>query len=640
MKSKAGYTRKLTAVLLLSLIYLGQTTVKTGVAAYASEAEPEVVSVTDIDLGDYQPEMKVGEKQLLSVTVLPTDADDINITYSSGNPGVAEINGVGRITALSPGAAEISVSCGGISKKFTLTVISGETPVKDIDLGDYQPEMKVGEKQLLGVTILPQNATDTKIVYVSDNPGVAQINDLGRITALSQGKTEISVSCGEISRKFTLTVTSKNTAVRDIDLGDCPSEIEVGTSQLLNVTVIPDDAAEQNISFKSGNTKVATVNELGRVTGVSIGTAEITVSCGGINKKFSIKVAASKDEKIPVKDIEIADYEDELEVDKTMNLSVTVLPANATDTTVTFRSSDETVATVNSSGEVKGIGPGKVWITASAGNVSKNVELTVKYATAKIDMNTTYLVMQEGETFQLKANVLPITADQGVSYESENPQIVSVTVGGLVTAKKSGSGTILVKNSDTSTAVMVIVNMDDKETEPKKQVNTSQGQKQYPHRVSAKDCPVIPADMLRYFYENKQVLTVYGEGYLLEIDGKDISNWNNEVYTEIEFEKEEQGTVFSMNHEKNICGEITLQLEEDTVSGNYLYLYNESKSRYELLDQKEMNILKLDSAGKYLITEKKLGNQAGKAAVVLLTATVFLGLAAVYIFAKKKYWFW
>ncbi len=76
-----------------------------------------------------------------------------------------------------------------------------------------------------------------------------------------------------------------------------------------------------------------------------------------------------------------------------------------------------------------------------------------------------------------------------------------------------------------------------------------------------------------------------------------------------------------MNHEKNICGEITLQLEEDTVSGNYLYLYNESKSRYELLDQKEMNILKLDSAGKYLITEKKLGNQAGKAAVALLTAS-------------------
>lgn len=490
MRKEIWLKRRIYSVLLLFFICVGQIFTGAGyVRASETEALSVPVPVTEIDLGDYQSEMKVGEKQLLSVTVLPGEAGDTAITYTSGNPGVAEISGVGRITALNPGTTEITVTCGGITKRFTLTVVSGEVPVTEIDLGDYQSEMKVGEKQLLGVTVLPENATDTKVSYTSGNPVVAEINELGRITALSEGKTEISVSCGGISRHFTLTVASKNTAVRDIDLGDCPTEIEVGTSQLLNVTLIPTDAGEQNISYKSSDTRIATVNEIGRVTGVSLGKATITVSCGNVKKKLPITVVASKDEKIPVKDIEISDYEDELEVDKTMNLSVTVLPANATDTTISYKSSNESIATVNSSGEVKGIGPGKVTITVSAGSISKNVGLTVKYATAKIDMNTTYLVLKEGETFQLSAHVLPATADQGISYESENTDIVSVTGGGLVTAKKSGSGTILVKNSDTSTAVMVIVNKEGVKEEKKEQVSTYKGAEKFPDKISAKTVP-------------------------------------------------------------------------------------------------------------------------------------------------------
>ena len=643
MRKDKQLKRRLYSVLLLVFICGGQIFEGTGYAlASETEALPAPAAVTEIDLGEYQSQMKVGEKQLLSVTVLPAEAADTKITYSSGNPGVAEINGAGRITALNVGMAEITVSSGGISQRFTLTVVSGEVPVKDIDLGDYQSEMKVGERQLLGITILPENATDTKVSYSSGNPVVAEINEMGRITAQSEGKTEITAACGGVSKKFTLTVAEANTAVRDIDLGDCPAEIEVGTSQLLSVTPIPTDAGEQSVTYKSSDTKIATVNEIGRVTGIAIGKADITVSCGKVKKKFSLKVIEAKDEneKIPVKDIEISDHEDELEVDKTMNLSVTVLPANATDTTVTYRSSDEKIATVNSSGEVKGIGAGKVTITVSAGNVSKSVDLTVKYATAKIEMNTTYLVLKEGDTFQLSAKVLPATADQGITYESENPDIISVTGGGLVTAKKAGSGTELVKNSDTSTAVMVIVNLEGRTQEPEQQESAGKTQTEYGTEVSVKDCPLVSSDMLRYLYENGKVLTLHGDGYLLQIDGKDISNWSNEFYTDIEFKEEEKGTSFCVNREQNICGRITLQLEEKTVSGEYLYLYNSSKGKYELLDQKEMHLLKLDSAGKYLITEKKLGNGMVKFAVVLVTAVVLLGLVFVYIGVKKKYWFW
>ena len=512
--------------------------------------------------------------------------------------------------------------------------------VQEIDLGDYTSQMTAGEKQLLNITILPVNATDQNITCSSSNPKVAKINGMGRITALKAGTTEIVVSCGGISEKFDLTVVEAGDTVRDLDLGDCPQEIEIGTSQLLNVTVIPTDAPAQAITYQSNDTGIATVNEIGRITGVAVGTATITVSCGKVKKDFSLKVVKAKSDEIPVRDIEIADHEDELEVDKTLILSVTVLPSDATNNTVTYKSSDKKIATVNSSGEVKGIAEGKVTITVSAGNITKKVELKVKVATSKIELDTTYLVMQSGETHQLTARVLPAEADQTIIFESVNPEVASVTGGGLVTANQCGAGTILVKNGDTSTAVTVIVNTE--ETEGKKE-SGEYGQtieEKYENVITAKDYPVVTSDMLRYFYEQKEVLTVYGTGYIIKIDGEKIKNWDNELYTQLDLKEEEQGISFELNRSKKLCGAVTVQFDDDAISGKYVYLYNISKGKYEQLQEQNVKLMKLDTEGKYLITDKKLSTHKIKIVIFITALALIIILTVVYIVIKKRYWFW
>ncbi|KAB1435916.1 Ig-like domain-containing protein [Candidatus Galacturonibacter soehngenii] len=82
----------------------------------------EIINPTEIDLGDYQSEMLVGEKQLLSVTVLPTNVTDQTVIYQSSDQGVATINGMGRITAISKGTTQITATCGSIQNEFSLTV--------------------------------------------------------------------------------------------------------------------------------------------------------------------------------------------------------------------------------------------------------------------------------------------------------------------------------------------------------------------------------------------------------------------------------------------------------------------------------------------------------------------------------------
>lgn len=170
------------------------------------------IPVTELDLGEFSDVMTVGEKQLLAVTALPLDSTESNIIYASSNTSVATIGGLGRITAVSAGVTTITASCGGKSASFTLTVEekkSDHIAVTELDMGDYQSKMETGSTQLLSVTVLPLNATENTITYVSSAPKTASVNSMGRISALSVGKATITASCGGKSVSFSLKVIKK-----------------------------------------------------------------------------------------------------------------------------------------------------------------------------------------------------------------------------------------------------------------------------------------------------------------------------------------------------------------------------------------------------------------------------------------------
>ena len=512
--------------------------------------------------------------------------------------------------------------------------------VTELDLGDYQTQMAVGEKQLLSITVLPMDATDQTLKFSSSDVSVAKVNGMGRITALKAGVTEIAVTCGSVTEKFGLIVIDAGATVRDIDLGDYPKEIEVDSSQLMSVTVIPEEAISAKVTYQSSNVDVASVNEIGRITGVSVGTAVITVRCGSVIKDFSIKVVEKKSDEIPVTDLEIADYEDKLEVDKTMTLSVTVLPSDTTDNKVQYKSSNEKIATVNSSGEVKGISKGDVTITVSAGKITKDVKLTVKVATTEIKIDSSYLVLKPGQTHQIKATVTPSDAPQGIAYKSVDNEIASVSSSGLITANQCGNGTIIVQNEDTSTAIAVIVDEAVADEAVSDKVIDKNNPVTYDNELNADEYAVISSEMLKYYYENNDNITIYGNGYKIKLNGDDIRNWENELYTDIELIQDKDGTSFIINKDNALCGLITVQFDEDQLSGKYVYLYNTSKNKYELLKEQDVHKLQLDIAGKYLVSDKRLSTGKIKIVIVIVFGVFLFFLLCVYIGVKKRYWFW
>lgn len=443
--------------------------------------------------------------------------------------------------------------------------------------------------------------------------------------------------------------------VTELDLGDYTDVMAIGDRQLLIVTVLPIDAIYETIKYSSSNTDVATINGMGRITAISTGTTTITVSCGNIEEEFILTVKKSLsdiEERIPVLDIELADFDPTVVVGKVLNLSATVLPVGAFDTTIEYESDNPQVATVSSSGEVKGLSKGKVNITLCAGDIEKTITLEVKVETTSIMLNETYVVLKPGDTFQVKGSVKPKDADGILLYKSVDGNVATVSEAGVITAKEVGNTTVIVSNSDMSNAITVIVNKngvtENLKTETAEAVKTILSnndnnllqliQNQEYIEIQSKEYPVLNKTILKELYSSGKTLRVLGQGYTLSVDGSVIKNYENAIKTELNFVETDNGRELLINNGEKLPGEIVVLL--DNMDYKYVYLYNEAKEKYEKINSGYSKELHISTEGKYLLTTKQLNGFTIQIYVIVGSVVIFLGLLVGYIVVKKRYWFW
>lgn len=649
------YTILIVIIFLLSGIYV----------AYADEedissevVEDTTLKVNDLDLGNYETRMYVGTRQLLNVTALPLGVEENPIYYTSSDENVATINGMGRIVAVSSGTCEISVMCNTVVRGFTLKVVQEEVKeVKDIDIGKYKDNMLVGEHQVLNVTPIPTDAENSYIEYFSSNNDVVTVNALGRIIAKEKGSTTITIKCGTIERNFILRVTEEEKIeVSDIDLGVYSDEMTVGDTQMLSITIIPTNATDPQIKYSSSDNKVAKVNDIGRVFAIGKGKCKITVSCGRKKKNFNLTVK----EKVVVTDIEIGKYEDKLEVDERMTLKVKALPEDAEDRKITFSSSDTNIAKVSSDGEVLGLSKGRVIITIRAGDIEKEIELSIIIPTSRIEVNSTYLIMKKGDSFQIESEVYPKEAEQVLTYKTANSKIASVSDRGKVCAKGLGNTSIIVSNGDLSKVITVIVNEQGSsidstpnflsQNKNKAAVELSAFEKRIVEQldyhseieIMSEECPLLTKSILKKILETHSILKVVSPEYTIMIEGKEILNYENELRTDIHLTSRNNTTEFIINEKQKIPGSIEIYFPEEYTLYKYLYLYNEEKDKFQLLDNKDIvsGKIKIDVAGRYILTNEKIDTFVISQKSIIIGGAVIVIVTIIYCILKKRYWLW
>ncbi len=337
-----------------------------------------------------------------------------------------------------------------VTVKVTITEKT-TTSVTDIKLSKSSLNLTVGQSDTLTATVLPNDATNKDVIWKSSDDTIASVEN-GKVTAKKAGKATITVTSADnetIKKTCEVTVTA-NVPVKDITLSKTNLTLAPGKSETLNVTFNPSNATNKGLTWKTSNDKVATVVN-GKVTAKKAGKATITVTTkdGGFKKTCNVTV------KIPVKSVSLDKTKLTLGAKEKFTLKATVKPSNATNKTVTWKTSNKKVATV-SKGKVTTKKAGKVTITAKADGKSKKCVITVKKAPNKITLNAKKKTLKKGKKFQIKAKLPKNTASYKITYKSSNKKVATVSASGKVTAKKKGKAIITVTTFNKKKATLKI----------------------------------------------------------------------------------------------------------------------------------------------------------------------------------------
>ena len=241
--------------------------------------------------------------------------------------------------------------------------------------------------------------------------------------------------------------------VESITLNVTEQTLIEGETLALTANVTPENATNKTLTWTSSDESVATVDANGNVTAVKEGTATITVKATDGSNASASCVVTVKAAVVLVESITLNVTEQTLSEGETLALTATVTPENATNKTLTWSSSDESVATVDANGTVTAIKEGTATITVKATDGSEvSAQCTINVSTSfifvsKIRLEQMQVNMNIGETTTLVVKIEPANAtNQEIAWRSSDPTIATVE-NGVVTA--INAGTIYVSASTT-----------------------------------------------------------------------------------------------------------------------------------------------------------------------------------------------
>ena len=337
------------------------------------------VSATGVTFLQTELPLVKGATATLSATVVPADATNKQVTWSSTNTAVAIVEN-GTVTAVSGGAATITVTTEDGNHTATCEV-TVTVPVTGVTLSQTELPLLKGATAGLTATVSPPDATNQKVTWSSNNTAVATVEN-GTVTAVSAGNATITVTTedGNHTARCEVTVTVSATGVT---LSQTELSLAKGAKATLRATVVPSDATNQKVRWSSNNTSIATV-ENGTVTAVSGGNATITVTTEDGNHTARCEVVVT--DPIPVSGVTLSQTELSLVKGTTATLTATVAPSDATNQKVTWRSNNTSVATVEN-GTVTAVSAGNASITVTTedGNHTATCSVAVEATSAVED---------------------------------------------------------------------------------------------------------------------------------------------------------------------------------------------------------------------------------------------------------------
>ena len=357
-----------------------------GAAELIGPVPIDIIEDTGVTLNSKSETVLQGETTTLTATVTPANATYKTVTWTSSNPSVASVSG-GVVTGVSKGSATITATTkSGKTATCTITVKDNPDIINPTGIKLDQTSLTVSEggSATLSATVLPANATNKTVTWETDNASVATVSS-GKVTGVSAGTATITAKTSNgLTATASVTVTGKqypkitkgiyfekpsgwgNTVNAYLFDKTTNSKIDAdwpGTAMTLDSATgvytleIPNGNSNYQIVFNDGSNQAPGQNQ----GGFEFKDHGLYTSSGfsKIIEEISI---------IEVTSVTVSPTSASLKVDETTTLTAAVAPANATYKTVTWTSSNTSVATVSNSGVVTGVAEGTATITAKSNN--------------------------------------------------------------------------------------------------------------------------------------------------------------------------------------------------------------------------------------------------------------------------------
>lgn len=432
-------------------------------------------ALVSIAVGASNPSLPLGNSEQLTATGTYTDGSTKNltssVTWSSSSPGVITVSNTGTVTAKTLGNSVVSASSSGVASSISgsANLSVSNAALVSIVVNASNPSLPLGNSEQLTATGTYTDGSTKNLTssaaWSSSSPGVIAVSNTGAVTTKGVGNAVVSASSSTLVGTTKLAVSAA--ALVAINISAAGTTVPVGNTVQLSAIGSFTDQSTKNLSssviWASSAPSILSVASSGAAAGVSVGTANVAASSGGVSAVVSLSVSGpvlSTLSLVPAGPI--------LPLGSALQLSVTgtFSDGSTQDVTqqVTWNLDNPTIASISATGLVSGLQIGTSGIEASLNGVQVSDVLTVQplftvsYFDATSGIDSTIRVTNPAITGQdLCAMVYVFNQDQqmseccGCAVSQDGLLTLSLNKNLLnnpLTGVKSKSGTVLLIASD------------------------------------------------------------------------------------------------------------------------------------------------------------------------------------------------
>ena len=380
------------------------------IKAYTDNSDIKTVAVESVSLDKTEAVLKEKETVKLNATVLPENADNKNVHFTSDNDAVAAVDDNGLVTALSSGEAVITVITedGKKTAKCKITVEKEIIQLKTITITNAPAELEKGAQVQLGIKYIPDNTTQSKSVeWKTSDASVAIVSSTGLVTAKKTGTvtiTAVSKADSSIQSKVTIKVLSH---ITDVTVTGPSGTLYTDTKYKFTAKITPDDTTDnKTLIWSVSDSNIAQIATDGTLSFKKAGTVDVIATVKATSSNTVIKKLTVTGVKrvINVSSVALDKTTVNLKKGETVKLNATVAPADADNKEVTYTSSNSAVAKVDNTGLVTAIASGDAVITVTTKDGSKTASCKVAVAKETEPLAITVTSKISGNDYTFTAN--------------------------------------------------------------------------------------------------------------------------------------------------------------------------------------------------------------------------------------------